>query len=66
MPLLLLVLAVSVFVYGWLERRNSTLTRSCRWRLDRRLGPSQYRCASCGAVCDTGSAQPPRQCLQAK
>ena len=65
MPLLLLVLVVAVFVYAWLARRNSTLTRNCRWRLDRRLGPSQYHCAACGARCDPGVGQVPRQCLRA-
>ena len=35
MPILLLLLGVSVFVYLWLARRNSTLTRACKWRLDR-------------------------------
>ncbi len=64
MPLLLLVLVVSVFVYAWLARRNSTLTRNCRWRLDRRLGPSSYHCAACGAVCDPGAGRQPRQCLR--
>ncbi|MES2432691.1 MAG: hypothetical protein V4586_02570 [Pseudomonadota bacterium] len=64
MPLLLLVLVVAVFVYAWLARRNSTLTRSCRWRLDRRLGASQYRCVGCGATCDTGSARLPQHCLR--
>ncbi|MDB5664671.1 hypothetical protein [Cypionkella sp.] len=66
MPLLLLLLAVSVFVYGWLARRNSTLTRDCRWRLDRTLGVSHYRCASCGAECDTGSPRQPRHCSRAQ
>ena len=65
MPLLLLVLVVSVFVYAWLARRNSSLTRSCRWRLDRRVGPSSYHCAACGAVCDPGVGRAPRQCLRA-
>ncbi|GLS88132.1 hypothetical protein GCM10010873_31060 [Cypionkella aquatica] len=64
MPLLLLLLGVSVFVYGWLARRNSTLTRACRWRLDRRLGPSSYKCAACGALCDPGVGKLPRQCLR--
>ena len=48
MPLLLLVLAVSVFLYLWLSRRNSTLTRNCRWRLDRRVAPDAWRCVACG------------------
>lgn len=64
MPLLLLVLVVSVFVYGWLARRNSTLTRACRWRLDRRLGPTSHRCAACGARCDPGPGREPAQCLR--
>ncbi|MFC3180856.1 hypothetical protein [Cypionkella sinensis] len=66
MPLLLLVLVVSVFVYAWFARRNSTLTRDCRWRLDRLTGPTHYRCAACGATCDPGAAGTPRQCLRAQ
>ena len=64
MPILLLFLLVAVFAYLWWERRHSTLTRACRWRLDRDLGPSTYRCASCGAVCDPGAGKQPRACLR--
>jgi hypothetical protein len=64
MPILLLLLGVSVFVYLWLTRRNSTLTRACKWRLDRRLGPSVHRCAACGAVCDPGPGRQPQHCLR--
>jgi LSD1 subclass zinc finger protein len=60
MPVLLLILLVSVFAYLWLARRGKTLTRSCRWRLDRTLGPSHHRCAACGAVTDAV----PRHCLR--
>jgi uncharacterized iron-regulated membrane protein len=64
MPILLLLLGVSVFAYAWLSRRNSTLTRACKWRLDRRLGPTVHRCAACGAVCDPGAGKVPKQCLR--
>ncbi|HCZ01768.1 MAG: hypothetical protein A3D16_13640 [Rhodobacterales bacterium RIFCSPHIGHO2_02_FULL_62_130] len=66
MPILLLLLGLSVFGYLWLARRGSSLTRACRWRLDRSLGPSTYRCASCGALCDPGLAHEPRQCLRGR
>lgn len=60
MPILLVALGLSVFLYLWLTRRGTTLTRTCRWRLDRSLGPDRYRCAACGAVTDG----PPRHCLR--
>lgn len=62
MPVLLLILLVAVFAYAWVARRGSTLTRACRWRLDRALGPQSYRCAACGAVVE--AAGPPNQCLR--
>lgn len=61
MPLLLLVLAVSVFLYLWITRRNSTLTRNCRWRLDRRVASDAWRCVACGA---TARGAEPRDCLR--
>lgn len=66
MPVLLLFLGLSVLIYMWVARRGSTLTRACRWRLDRSLGPSGFRCASCGAVCDADGARSPRQCLRGR
>jgi hypothetical protein len=60
MPLLLLALLVSVVLYLWLMRRGTTLTRACRWRLDRAGGPDHYRCAACGAETDGR----PRHCLR--
>ena len=64
MPILLLILVVAVFAYLWVERRNSSLTRACRWRLDRSLGQTVHRCATCGALCDPGPGKRPRQCLR--
>jgi hypothetical protein len=61
MPLLLLLLGISVFLYLWLTRRNSTLTRDCRWREDRAAG--LWRCAACGAECRPEKG-PPRDCLR--
>ena len=61
MPLLLLVLGVGVFGYLWLSRRNSTLTRDCRWRMDRDTAPDAWRCAACGATAQGGE---PRDCLR--
>ena len=60
MPLLLIVLLISVVLYLWLARRRTTLTRACRWRLDRSGGPDHYRCAACGAEKDGQ----PRDCLR--
>ncbi|MCF8485733.1 MAG: hypothetical protein K9G71_10980 [Rhodobacteraceae bacterium] len=48
MPLLLLILLGAVLAYLWWERRQSGLTRACRWRQERAAG--QWRCAACGAV----------------
>ena len=62
MPLLLLILLAAVVVYLWLARRGSTLTRACRWRLDRAGGPEHYRCAACGAETDGR----PRHCLRGR
>lgn len=59
MPLLLL--GVSVFLYLWLSRRNSTLTRECLWREDRPA--NLWRCAACGAECRPEKGAP-RHCLR--
>lgn len=61
MPILLIFLAVSVFLYLWLTRRNSTLTRACRWRLDRSVAPDFWHCTACGA---TAQGAEPRDCLR--
>ena len=42
-----LLLAIAVFLYLWLSRRGSTLTRQCLWRESRAEGI--WRCAACGA-----------------
>jgi len=60
MPILLIILVIAVFVYLWLARRGKSLTRTCRWRLDRTLGPAHYRCAACGATTEGE----PRHCLR--
>ncbi|MBE0554666.1 MAG: hypothetical protein IH625_13335 [Rhodobacteraceae bacterium] len=64
MFLLLPLLLAAVLIWLWLARRGSTLTRACRWRLDRALGPSVHRCAACGAICDPGPGRAPRDCLR--
>jgi len=61
MPLLLLLLGASVFLYLWITRRNSTLTRNCRWRLDRSVAPDHWHCVACGAT--AGGAEP-KDCLR--
>jgi hypothetical protein len=64
MPILLLLLLLGVLLYLWLSRRNSTLTRDCRWRLDRSGGEERYRCAACGAETVTAKGRQPRDCLR--
>jgi LSD1 subclass zinc finger protein len=64
MPVLLLVLLLGTLLFMWLSRRNSTLTRACRWRLDRTRGANHYRCAACNAVMDTAPGKQPRDCLR--
>jgi hypothetical protein len=64
MPVLLLILVVSVFAYAWVARRGSTLTKACRWRLDRALGPDSYRCAACGAQWNGVAGKTPNHCLR--
>lgn len=64
MPLLFLIGIVLVFLYLWIARRGSTLTRDCRWRLDRTVGPRHFRCAACGAECDLTRGDTPSQCLR--
>jgi hypothetical protein len=64
MPLLFLLGLGTVFLYLWISRRRSSLTRLCRWRLDRAVGPGHFRCAACGATCDLPAGLQPRQCLR--
>jgi hypothetical protein len=66
MPLLLLLLLLGVLLYMWLSRRNSTLTRNCRWRLDRSSGAELYRCAACGAEVVMPKGKEPKACLRGK
>ena len=63
MPILLLLLGLGVVLYLWWARRGATLTRDCRWRLDRAAGAGSFRCAACGAVTTT-AGDPPRDCLK--
>lgn len=62
MPILIPLLLIGVFAVLWFSRRRSTLTRSCRWRLDRATGPAIWRCAVCGAQVTSDRA--PRDCLR--
>ena len=65
MPILIILLLIAVFAYMAYARRGSTLTRECRWRQDRSIGPQHWRCASCGAQCESPKASP-RHCLRDK
>lgn len=53
-----------LFLGLWYYRRGSTLTRACRWRQERHIGPGHYRCAACGAECDLATGEEPRRCLR--
>lgn len=64
MPILLLLLLVGTLAYMWFARRNATLTRQCRWRLDRTAGPTTWRCAACGAETTAKAGTSPRDCLR--
>jgi hypothetical protein len=64
MPILLLILGIGVFAYLWVVRRNSTLTRHCKWRLRKDLGSSTYVCVACNARCDPGAKAQPNHCLR--
>jgi hypothetical protein len=66
MPILLLLLLLCVLLYMWLSRRNSTLTRDCRWRLDRTGGEGHFRCAACGAEMDVEPGKQPRDCFRTR
>jgi hypothetical protein len=65
MPLLLLIIP-AIFIYMWLSKRNSTLTRTCRWREDRAaVGEGMcWRCAACGAEMRLVPGKTPRDCLR--
>ncbi|MFN3280214.1 MAG: hypothetical protein ACK40I_00865 [Tabrizicola sp.] len=58
---MLLVLAVGVYLFLWQQWRTTSLTRDCRWRLDRRVAPDFWRCAVCGA--ETRATEP-KDCLR--
>jgi LSD1 subclass zinc finger protein len=62
-PLLLILLGLGVLAYLWWRWRRTTLTRECRWRLDRTKGAGHWRCAACGAVADLAPGEEPKRCL---
>lgn len=64
MPILLILGLLCVFAAMWVAQRRSSLTRACRWRLDRDAGPNHHRCAACGATCDPPPGEAPRVCLR--
>lgn len=64
MAIFLLLGLIGFFIGAWFMRRKSTLTRLCRWRLDRAQGAGHYVCAACGAACDLAVGQEPRDCLR--
>jgi len=50
MPILLLLLLLGVLAYFLWRHKTSNLSRTCRWREERKNGC--WRCASCGATSD--------------
>ncbi len=60
MPLLALLLVAGVFGFLWYQRRTTTLTRNCRWRLGK-VG-AIWRCAYCGAT--QPGLDEPKDCLR--
>lgn len=64
MPIILMIGLIGFFLGAWFLRRKSTLTRSCRWREDRRSGRGHFRCAFCGVECKLLPGKEPRQCLR--
>ncbi|HCE69913.1 MAG TPA: hypothetical protein DET67_01175 [Ruegeria sp.] len=62
MPVLLLILALGVFAYFFWRARSTTLSRNCRWRLDRRRG--DWACAYCGGRMAGPVDKPPTCCVQ--
>lgn len=64
MPILLVLLVIVLVMVAW-QRRNSTLTRNCRWRLNRLDGDGCYTCVSCGAKMQTSDGKTPTRCLAA-
>ena len=61
---LLILLGIGVFAWLAWRWRTTTLTRECRWRLDRTQGPGHWRCAACGAETDLPDGAAPRDCLK--
>ncbi|WP_102226685.1 hypothetical protein [Acidimangrovimonas sediminis] len=68
MFLLLPIFIVLLFVGMWWVRRNSTLTRNCRWRPAMAAaapeGQVHFRCVACGAETDCPKGKTPNDCLR--
>lgn len=62
MPVLLLILLLGVLAYFVWRHRSTTLTRDCRWRLDR--GAGIWRCAACGGELPETGGGAPRICVK--
>jgi hypothetical protein len=64
MAIVLILLGIGVFLWLAWRWRTTTLTRDCRWRLDRSVGPGHWRCAACGAETELAPGRVPRDCLK--
>ncbi len=62
MPVLLLILLAGVLAYFIWRHRSTSLTRDCRWRLDRAGGV--WRCAACGGELPEDHRGAPRICMK--
>lgn len=62
MPVLILILLIGVVAYFVWRHYRTSLTRDCRWRLDRARGA--WRCAACGAELPETGKGAPRICLK--
>ncbi|MFC2968940.1 hypothetical protein [Acidimangrovimonas pyrenivorans] len=61
------IVILAIFIGMYLMRRNSTLTRHCRWREDRTkadAGEHYFRCMACGGEMRCPEGKHPRDCLR--
>jgi len=61
-PVFFLFLIAGVAAYFTWRHHFTSLSRDCRWRLDRSAGV--WRCAACGGELPEGAKGAPRICLK--
>ena len=62
--MLFVVLLIGVVAYFVWRHYSSSLTRDCRWRLDRAAGV--WRCAACGGELPEQGRSAPRICVKTR